>query len=441
MQNFLRRTTHDILINMKYCTYIHGRTLNIDFREICSPKGGLSKETISLIEQLINTDVVSNGDISRLRYLFVRERQQVLFGVGFNHRQFLDKNLWTDLTGRRGLRSFVGIVIDNEDFDRLTSIPIDYCFFKDLYLKNISPIWELEDRPKNRNVIISDAEEIEQSDTWCKLDGNIVFNSDDKCCRFFVPTEEDSVIRSIKNCQSSVVIGLNVESHVISAFRKFNVAIPNAICLDTQINHDFELIVTAQDRKEPTNKQNNQDGKSKREHKLSQNKRRLKKVTETGSNDNTYEPAILSSLKKYEPSENDNSDSKQSQDNNLMNIDWGDDYVDTSSMVSCDSPNNEISNNTIESDNTDSKGDYTDLAPIDIVAKKIDTDDKPKKVCRPVMMITIAVVVIILLTVVLCSKRNRNSSPSPLGGKEMKQGEKMKVGKKQTSDTITTHTL
>ena len=81
---------------MKYQTYIYGRTLNIDFREICSPHKGLPAKMVSLVKQLINTDVSSNGDINRLRYLFVRDSGQILFGVGFNHRQCLPRELQTD---------------------------------------------------------------------------------------------------------------------------------------------------------------------------------------------------------------------------------------------------------------------------------------------------------------------------------------------------------
>ena len=42
---------------MKYKVYIYGRTLKIDFREICSPQEGLSIKTVSLVKELINTKV------------------------------------------------------------------------------------------------------------------------------------------------------------------------------------------------------------------------------------------------------------------------------------------------------------------------------------------------------------------------------------------------
>ena len=91
--------------------------------------------TEALAKQLINTDVPSNGDINRLRYLFVEEPNQVLFGIGFNHRHVLPEELHTDFSNRRGLRSFVGVVVNKEEFDNLESIPISSEFYIDLYKK------------------------------------------------------------------------------------------------------------------------------------------------------------------------------------------------------------------------------------------------------------------------------------------------------------------
>lgn len=408
---------------MKCCTYIYGRTLNIDFREICTPRGGLSTKTVSLIEQLINTDVASNGGINRLRYLFVREPQQVLFGVGFNHCQYLDNSHWTDLTGTRKLRSFVGIVIDNEEFDRLTSIPIDYGFFVDLYLKNISSVWELEDRPKNRKVLISDTEEFVKSDTWCKLDGSEIFNTNEKLCRFFAPSKEESIIRSLKNCHSSVLIGLNVESHVISAFRKFNVIIPNAMCLDTKTNYDFELVIANQEQMESTNKNITQDYRPQKRTKLPLDKRRSNSDTETRVGNSTYEPAILSSLKNYELSESDNVDKKQLSANDLMSIDWGDDAVESPKFSNI-IPNSGNLDETIEEDNSDFMEDSSGLTSMDFSGRKANTDDKPKKVVRPKsMLIIVCVVIIMLLIVVLFAKRIRKSEHSTSGKKDVDQTE------------------
>lgn len=243
---------------MKFQTYIYGRTLNIDFREICSPQKRLSPQTVSLVKEIINTDVISNGDINRLRYLFVRDSGRVLFGVGFNHLQYLDKELQTDFSGRRALRSFVGIVVDECEFENLQSVPISSDFFISLYLKYIRGVWHLEERSKNRDVIISEITEQEPEDNWCRLDGNMSFNADNTVCKFFNPTEEHSVLSSIKRCNSNIIIGLNVESHVLTALRRFKVNISNALCLDTEEEYCRKLISPPD--KEPTPIRKNEDG-------------------------------------------------------------------------------------------------------------------------------------------------------------------------------------
>lgn len=51
-------------------------------------------------------------------------------------------------------------------------------------MNNISTVWDLEDRPKNRKIIISDSIQEEPKEDWCKLDGSISFNSDFDRCRF-----------------------------------------------------------------------------------------------------------------------------------------------------------------------------------------------------------------------------------------------------------------
>lgn len=218
---------------MQFYTYIYGRTLNIDFREICTSPSGISESSKALIKQLLNTDVVSNGAITHQRYLFVREEKQVIFGVGINHLHYFDKPYQTDMSGRRGLRSFIGIVIDCEEFDEMDSIPINPDFFVSLYLKQIAEVWNLDDRPKNRRVLTSASTIIMPGTDWLTLNGTLSFNNDYSKCRFFSKNEESLVLSSLKNCRLSVMVGLNNEGHVISAAKRFNDYIPNALCDDT----------------------------------------------------------------------------------------------------------------------------------------------------------------------------------------------------------------
>lgn len=412
MQDFLRRTTDDILTIMKYSTYIYGRTLKIDFREICSPKDGLSSKSVSLIKELINTDVPSNGDINRLRYLFVRERHQVLFGVGFNHCQFLDERYWNDISKIRTLRSFVGIVVDNEEFSKQTSIPVDFDFFKKLYLNYIPNIWELEDRPRNREVIIAESCLSEQSDDWCKLDGNVVFNSDDSYCRFFPPSDEESIIHSLKKCQSSVAIGLNVECHVMSAYRRFNHHIPNAVCLDTRSIHDYIFVVSGQEQEEPIIMGN----RSQQRIKIPQDNKMSNKVSEVETNESAYKPAILSSLRKSVSLNRDSIDKKQSMEGDLMSIDWGDDTIE-SSKVSNIITNSDNFDETIEEGDCDFMKDSSDLAPMEFSAKKANTDDKPKKVLSPKAIAVCVMIILLCLTLFLVIQKTRHI-PS---GKEVQE--------------------
>lgn len=218
---------------MKFYTYIYGRTLKIDFREICTSPSGISERSKSLIKELVNTDVVSNGEITRPRYLFVREENQVIFGMGVNHLQCFEKTYQTDESGRRGLRSFIGIVVDSSEFDKMQSIPIELDFYVKLYLEQIIKVWELEDRPRNREVIKSASITVVPQDDWVVLNGSLSFNNYYDRCRLFGKNEEDSVFSSLKNCRSAVMIGLNNEGHVSTAAKRFNVFIPNALCDDT----------------------------------------------------------------------------------------------------------------------------------------------------------------------------------------------------------------
>ena len=163
---------------MRFYTYIYGRTLNIDFREICTSPSGISESSKSLIKQLLNTDVVSNGVITRQRYLFIREVNQVIFGVGIDHSKFLEKPYQTDISGRPGLRSFIGIIIHCEEFDEMDSIPVNPDFYVGLYLKQIAEVWNLDDRPKNRKILTSTYTTVMPETDWLNLNGSLSFNND-----------------------------------------------------------------------------------------------------------------------------------------------------------------------------------------------------------------------------------------------------------------------
>lgn len=347
---------------MRYGIYIYGRTLQIDFRDIVCPKGGLPSKADKLVRQLINTDVPSNGNIDRLRYLFVRDSDKILFGIGFDHSQFLTEELRTDYTGRRGLRSFVGIVMETNEFDKLSYFPVDFQFYINIYNENIKDVWNLDDRPQNRIVKESLLTNVEIASSWCKLDGSINFNPDNNKCRFFPLSSEKEILKSLKRCDSNVMVGLNVESHVTSAFRRFNVNISNALCLDTA---DFHDVIFSTERSRTKEKY---EIPSRRQEKK-QIKRRTYKTEDLEQN-NAYnpslrQPALLSSLKRVSSPD---TVSSEIPDDNLMNIDWGEETYNKTDCTNI-SPQSQF-------EGTD--GEHTNCEVEDKSNELSSPDDKPK---------------------------------------------------------------
>lgn len=370
---------------MRFRVYIYGRTSRIDFREICSTPNGIRPDTLSLIQQLLNTDVRSNGDIHGLRYLFVREENQVIFGIGFNHRHFLSDDYHTDLSRRRGLRSFIGIVIDNSQFDNLSSIPINSDFFIDLYMDQIKPIWDLEDRPKNRKLIISEEIEVDSSETWCKLDGNMSFNNTYGVCRFFKQDQEELILRSLKQCQSSIMIGLNVEGHVKTSLHRFNTFIPNALCLDSLKMYDCTLIHEA-----PRRRFNQY---SRVEHDVIE-----ERATQHNDNNAFDVPSILADLK---PSSSTHRSVPE--ESNLLDIDWGQDSINESSSIS----------DSMQEQNKELINCLIDEIPDVKSEMDLDTGSASKKVLRPKFLFVVIMVLIVLLVLLLVGKCHTNTVTNP----------------------------
>lgn len=400
---------------MKYKVYIYGRTLKIDFREICSPQEGLSIKTVSLVKELINTDVLSNGDITRPRYLFVRDSGRILFGIGFNHRQYLKSELQTDFSRKRGLRSFVGIVVEESEFNNLISIPTDPDFFIRLYLNNISTVWDLEDRPKNRKIIISDSIEQEPKEDWCKLDGSISFNSDFDRCRFFESSEEEKILSSIKKCPSNIAIGLNVESHVLTSFRRFNVNISNALCIDTQVSHDYEFVknnqtVTVQ---RPASQHKKNDLQSSKAKLTAQESTPTHKGITSDS-----KLAILSSLKEKKEGMSEHGESFTSNNTNLMSINWGEEKIDnlpkTSESASLNLGNEDSLN--ISSSHNESIQDYDHQMESDNDEISDEKELKKGYSLKLLIMGGIAVLAVLAFMVGRCSKSNQTNPQKSASG-------------------------
>lgn len=380
---------------MKYGIYIYGRTLKIDFRDIVSPIEGLPLKSDKLVRQLINTDVSSNGNIERLRYLFVRDSDKVLFGIGFDHRHFLSEDLCTDYTGRRGLRSFVGITMDSNEFERQSSFPTDYMFYINIYLEHIKNVWELDDRPQNRVVIECPQKEIEVSPSWCKLDGTLDFNHDNQKCRFFPLAKENEILKSLKKCRSSVMVGLNVESHVTSAFRRFNVNISNALCLDTVKIHDFVLCTDA-NTKEETRRVPNPKAKSRI-------KRETYKAEDVELTTASSQPALLSSLRRVNST---NTIISETSDENLMDIDWGDELGNSIDCTNI-SPQHQSEEQIIGHTSRDAKDNELSTPDYKRTSYKSGI---PKKVFRPKLIITFLATLLALVVLLAIPKKCKTNT-------------------------------
>lgn len=228
---------------MKYYPYIYGRTFHIDYREIVCPPAaiGVDQKIRKLVRQCINEDVPSNGLIAEERYLLTQNEQVVLLGIGFHNNMLSNKSFCFDKSGTRMVRSFVGIVMKKEDFLQCSSLPLSSEFFENIFVKYVGPRWQLSDTPMNIDSVIAVQEEALPDDTWTPQDGTIRFNEKAGICRFFPQSEKEAVLHSLKYCRSSVVTGLNTESHVGTAARRFQVDMFNAECIGISMQKDEKL--------------------------------------------------------------------------------------------------------------------------------------------------------------------------------------------------------
>ena len=228
---------------MKYYPYIYGRTFHIDYREIVCPPAaiGVDQKIRKLVRQCINEDVPSNGLIAEERYLLTQNEQVVLLGIGFHNNMLSNKSFCFDKSGTRMVRSFVGIVMKKEDFLQCSSLPLSSEFFENIFVKYVGPRWQLSDTPMNIDSVIAVQEEALPDGTWTPQDGTIRFNEKAGICRFFPQSEKEAVLHSLKYCRSSVVTGLNTESHVGTAARRFQVDMFNAECIGISMQKDEKL--------------------------------------------------------------------------------------------------------------------------------------------------------------------------------------------------------
>lgn len=405
---------------MKYCKYIYGRTLKIDFREICAPPEGISEDSKSLVKQLLNTDVVSNGNINCIRYLFIREEKQIIFGIGINHFKYLDEKYHTDESRKRGLRSFIGITVSVEEFESITSIPIDHNFFINLYYKEIEKVWNLEDRTKNKSVIISEQYESVPEENWISLNGDIRFNNDKSKCHLYNISEEESILKSLKNCQSCVAIGLNNKGHIITSARRFKVFFLNAICTDILVENDVRF----KNKKEDL-AINKEDEYSCQPSQLIKPSTEGKLIKEKGKNNKSYEnitesesshfPTVLEMFPQKKEEIKPNVKRKLHTEDNLMNINWGDsikDSLNTDESEVIKPSNIKDQTNDLFSDKRSISGNSENE-----FVEDSDKTEKPKKANRLKLIVGgVIALTVILLILGKCIKTTQTNSRQSISG-------------------------
>ena len=239
---------------MNYQVYSYGRTYEKDFRTLCVPKESLvSKENLIQIEnfvkEVLNTDRASNGKINpqEKRYSFMCFETFVLWGIGFTHaaESFSKCGLngyVHDIKRRTGIRSFVGVVIDRNTWSSIDFLPYTDDFFYELYRKYVIPSWNFPEF-QQWTPIISDIEYYNPVTTQCvSLHGIKQLNNDKRYCNFYSPADLWEILASLKTCQTNLITGLNVESHIETAANaKTPIFINNAICAETVVFHSTQV--------------------------------------------------------------------------------------------------------------------------------------------------------------------------------------------------------
>ena len=282
-----------------------------------------------------------------------------------------------------------------------------------MYREEIEKVWDLEDRSKNKSVIISEQYDSIPDKNWISLNGDVKFNEDTSKCHLYDITQEKTILESLKNCKSCVAIGLNNKSHIISSARRFNVFFLNAICVDTLVETDvyFKELGTKEEDKyichsNPTKKPST-DGKSIKE-KLNESKSH-DSITESSS---LHSPTVLEmSPENKEEKQNLKRESKTA--NNLMNIDWGDGTIDSSNKDETKEIEHIYINNPTKDLFPEEGRTFVENDKLDDFEEK----DKLKKANRLKLIIAIVIALMVILIVLgkYCKTEQTNSKPSISG--------------------------
>lgn len=225
---------------MEYQVYIYGRTLEKDFRTICSPNfADKELEKVEKFVKMVINDIDSEDKTDGLRYAYLFLNDKILWGIGFNNTD-MNKDYANDCKGRP-LRSFVGILIQQDDFIYVDSIPYSLDFFKRLFDKYIVPVWNTSEY-QQWNVIPSETESFWNDELNCALVPHLQLNNDDSSCVIHPVEDSRLMIASVKQCKTNMVTNLSNEAHIVlSDAKNGNVGFCNVSCRETSNVHTLAL--------------------------------------------------------------------------------------------------------------------------------------------------------------------------------------------------------
>lgn len=225
---------------MEYQVYIYGRTLEKDFRTICSPNfADKELEKVEKFVKMVINDIDSEDKTEGLRYAYLFLNDKILWGIGFNNTD-MNKDYANDCKGRP-LRSFVGILIQQDDFIYVDSIPYSLDFFKRLFDKYIVPVWNTSEY-QQWNVIPSETESFWNDELNCALVSHLQLNNDDSSCVIHPVEDSRLMIASVKQCKTNMVTNLSNEAHIVlSDAKNGNVGFCNVSCRETSNVHTLAL--------------------------------------------------------------------------------------------------------------------------------------------------------------------------------------------------------
>lgn len=225
---------------MEYQVYIYGRTLEKDFRTICSPNfADKELEKVEKFVKMVINDIDSEDKTEGLRYAYLFLNDKILWGIGFNNTD-MNKDYANDCKGRP-LRSFVGILIQQDDFIYVDSIPYSLDFFKRLFDKYIVPVWDTSEY-QQWNVIPSETESFWNDELNCALVPHLQLNNDDSSCVIHPVEDSRLMIASVKQCKTNMVTNLSNEAHIVlSDAKNGNVGFCNVSCRETSNVHTLAL--------------------------------------------------------------------------------------------------------------------------------------------------------------------------------------------------------